>query len=50
LCVGNSGSLSLPIAAVLDSLSLSIVRVLGLPFSIAAAGVGSPSLSISFRA
>jgi hypothetical protein len=45
-CVGNSGSLSLPIAAVVLSLALNVVGVLGAPLPIAAAGVGSSSLSI----
>jgi hypothetical protein len=46
VCLGESGSLSLPIAAVVLSPALNIAGVLGAPLSIAAAGVGSPSLSI----
>jgi hypothetical protein len=50
VCLGRylreSGSLSLPIAAVVGSPSLPIIGVLESPLPIAAAGVCSPSLSI----
>jgi hypothetical protein len=45
-CVGNSGSFSFPIPAVVGSSALHIGGVLGAPLAITAAGVGSPSLPI----